>query len=142
MKIVFLMSSQKIKNKHLELIADKTIKAVFPIFGMLTAYIDGKITGRIRNRFKTFVFLPTFPFMCFTFSASDVEKIDVTNSGIVLYLNKTEEKKKKRRKKKPALPVVEIEPEIPIDLNGPTNHYNGSYIAPDPIIMPAFVPPA
>ena len=101
------MSNHKVKNKHLEFIADKAIKAVFPIFGMLTAHIDGKITGRIRNRFRTYVFTPTFPFMCFAFTAGDVEKIDVTDSGILLYLGQ-ELKKKKRHKKKQTRPVVEI----------------------------------
>lgn len=133
---------QIIKNKHLELIADKPIKVVFPIFGMLTAHIDGKITGRIRNRFKTFVFMPTFPFMCFTFTASDVELLDITDTGIVLYLNKTEEKKKKRRKKNPESPVVVIEPETPIDLNGKSNQHIDSDTATVHAVLPPTVPAA
>jgi len=116
------MSNHKkklITDKHIELIAHQDIKLIFPVFGNVTLNIPGKITGRIRNRFKQFVFSPTFPFMSVAFASSDVEKMEVIDNDLIITLNQVEEKKKRRKKKKP-LPVVEIEPsDAPIDLNKP-----------------------
>ena len=113
------MSNHKkniITEKHIESIADQTVRLIFPIFGNLQANISGKIVGRIRNRFKQFVFTPTFPFMTLNFSSGDVEKIEITDGGIVITLEKTDESKKRRKKKKKEAPVVASEPDIAIDL--------------------------
>lgn len=109
-----------ITEKHIEAIADKTIKAVISLFGNCHCHIQGKITGRLRNRFKTFVFTPTFPIMFFTFSVGDVEKIDYTEAGVLLTLNRVDEAPKRRRKKKKPAPVVAAEPDAAIDLNTTT----------------------
>ena len=102
-------------EKHLEAIADKTVMLVFSIFGTFQGRINGKITGRMRNRFKQFVFVPTFPFMTFAFSIGDVENIEFTDQGIVVVLNEHYEPPKRKRKKKKASPVVAAESEM--DLN-------------------------
>lgn len=104
-------------EKHLEAIADKTIVLVFPFFGNFEGRISGKITGRIRNRFKQFVFVPTFPFMTFAFSLSDVENIEFSDHDIIVTLNETYEPPKKKRKKKKTSLVTEENPSI--NLNEP-----------------------
>lgn len=99
-------------EKHLESIADKNVTLIFSIFGNFQGRVVGKIVGRKRNRFKQFVFVPTFPFMTFIFSVSDVENIEFSNSnGVVISLDPNYEPPKKKRKKK--LPAVNPE----IDLN-------------------------
>ena len=113
------MSNHKkniVTEKHIETITDQNIKLVFTIFGNFQANITGKITGRVRNRFKQFIFIPTFPFMSFAFSVGDVEKIELIDEGIVVNLFKVEEKKKRRKKKK-VPSVVAIEPDLEIDLS-------------------------
>jgi len=108
-----------ITDKHIELLANQEITLVYPLFGNFQENIPGKITGRVRNRFKQFVFVPTFPTTSFYFATSDVVKIEVIQNTVFVVLGKTEEKKKRRKKKKP-LPVVEIEPEpVEIDLSKP-----------------------
>lgn len=115
------MSKKKatISEKHIEAISAKTVTAVVSLFGHCHLNIQGKITGRLRNRFKTFVFTPTFPFCYFTFSVGDVEKIDYTETGVIVTLNRVaaddSAPKRRRRKKKKAPPVVAAETEI--DLN-------------------------
>ena len=109
-----------ITEKHVEAIADKTITVIIFLFGHCHCHISGKITGRLRNRFKTFVFTPSFPIMFFTFSVGDVEKIDENENGITVTLNCVEGKPKRRRKKKKAPPVVAAEPDLTIDLNEKT----------------------
>lgn len=111
------MKKVNITEKHIEAVADKTITAIISLLGNCQYHVQGKITGRLRNRFKTFVFTPTFPVMFFTFSVGDVEKIDITESGIVLTMNHPEGKPKHRRKKKKSPPVVAAEPDAAIDLN-------------------------
>lgn len=113
-----------ITEKHIEAIADKTIRAVISLFGNCHLNIQGRVTGRLRNRFKTFVFTPIFPFCYFTFSVGDVEKIDYTETGVIITLNRASAsdstpKRRKRKKKKPA-PVVAAEPDTAIDLNKET----------------------
>ena len=119
---MFLMSQNKkdtVTDKHIELLADQPITLVYPLFGNFQGNIPGKITGRVRNRFKQFIFTPTFPFMSFYFTSSDVVNIQIIKNAVFLVLGKTEEKKKRRKKKK-ALPVVEIEAaDKSIDLNKP-----------------------
>jgi len=110
-----------INEKHIEAIADKTISVIIYLFGNCHQHIQGKVTGRIRNRFKTFVFTPTFPFCYFTFSIGDVEKIEITeNKGIVMTLNRIIEAPKRRRKKKKPAPVVAAEPDAVVDLSNKT----------------------
>ena len=106
-----------ITEKHIEAIADKTVTAIISLFGNCHGHIKGKVTGRLRNRFKTFVFTPVFPFMYFTFSIGDVEKVDITDKGVVITLNRVMEAPKRRRKKKKPLPVVASEPDTAMDLN-------------------------
>jgi hypothetical protein len=129
-----------ITDKHVEAIAGQTIKLIFTIFGNFQANISGSVTARLRNRFKQFVFVPTFPFMSLAFAAHDVQSIEVTDDGIVVTLGQ-EEEKPKRRKKKKALPVVAPEPEPEIDLNKkPSNASNGSYMVPGLILLPPPLP--
>ena len=104
-----------VTNKQIEAIADQVVNLIFPIFGNFQGNVSGKITGRLRNRFKQFVFVPTFPFMTFNFSANDVESIKVIDKEIVVTLN--EEEKKKKRKKKKIIPI--IKETTSIDLTNP-----------------------
>lgn len=102
-------------EKHLEAIADKSIVLVWTFFGTFQCRIGGKITGRMRNRFKQFVFVPTFPFMTLAFSVHDVQNIEFSDKAIVVTLDVNWNPPKKKRKKKKALPVVAAE--IEVDLN-------------------------
>lgn len=97
-----------ITEKHIAAIADKNVLVVISLFGNCQGRIPGKVTERLRNRFKQFVFTPKFPFMDIIFSVGDVEKIDITDDGVTLTLNQVVEAPKRRRKKKKSLPVINI----------------------------------
>lgn len=112
------MKKPTIKEKHIEAISGKNILMDFPMYGNFNARLFGRIAGRLRDRFKHYIFIPTIPYSSFQFAVSDVESIEPdAEFGFILKIKNTDNEPKKRRRKKKKLVEVAIEPEMPIDLN-------------------------
>lgn len=108
-----------ITEKHIEAITNKNILLDFPIYGNVNIRLFGRIIGRMRNRFKQYIFIPTISFSSIRFAASDVSDIEPdAEFGLILSLKniENEPKKRKRKKKKIALKSVAMESNTAIDL--------------------------
>ena len=112
------MKKPTIKEKHIEAVSGKNIIMDFPMYGGFSARLFGRIVGRLRDRFKHYIFIPTIPYSSFQFTVNDVESIEPdAEFGFILKIKNTDnEPKKRRRKKKVKLAVVAAELETPIDL--------------------------
>ena len=111
------MRKPTITEKHIEAITSKNVLLDFPMYGNFRARLFGRIVGRLRNRFKQYIFIPTIPFSSFYFASGDVEMIEPDSEfGFIIKIKNTDnEPKRRRRKKKPVLKAVMAE--APIDLN-------------------------
>ena len=113
------MKNQGVSSKQIEMLVGKNITLTFTVSGNCQAQFFGKIVGRVRNRFKQYLFIPAAPFTSICFSTGDVEKIEMPDEDtwlLTIYSNSPEPKKRHRKKKK-NLPVVSAEPTVAIDLN-------------------------
>lgn len=111
------MKNPTIKEKHVEAISRKNILIQFPLYGNFTAKLFGRIVGRIRDRFKHYIFIPSIPFSSFQFTVNDVESIEPDSEfGFILKIKNADNKPKKRRRKK-KIKLIAVEAEVPIDIS-------------------------
>lgn len=112
----------EITSKHIEQLIGRNVNLSFIIAGNFKGRFYGKIVGRLRNRFKQYVFAPETPFIYFQFAVDDVEKIEMPDDDtwlITMKENKPEPKKRRRKKKKPlSVAAVETETAPVVDLTG------------------------
>lgn len=125
------MKHVEITQKHVEALVDRNIILIFTLSGTFKAQFYGKIVGRLRTRFKQYIFVPNTPFVSFYFSVGDVEKIELDDGVFIVKLGvnpgpatekkrgkkkskKVRSRKKANRAKKTKFPTVAVEPEISV----------------------------
>lgn len=114
------MKKPVITEKHIEAILDENVLLDFPLYGNVNIRLFGRIIGRVRNRFKQYIFIPTIAFSSVRFSIGDVSCIepDMEFGHIVSLKNiEKEPRKRKRRKKKVVLKSVAMESNPTMDLS-------------------------
>lgn len=112
------MSKSKIAitEKHIDALGNQNIVLIAPLgsSGTFKGQFYGKISGRLRTRFKQYIFVPNMPFTSFYFSLSDIEKIEEKDGIFILNIgtNPASEAPIKRKRRKNAkaklLPAIDL----------------------------------
>lgn len=117
------MKNEKVSitEKHIENLFGQNIILVTPLTdsGTFKGQFYGKIVGRLRTRFKQYIFAPLAPFVSFYFSVSDVEKIEKNDDVFILRIGinpaseapikrKRKTKKNTKKNKSKKAPVIDL----------------------------------